>query len=91
MENITFKHIASFLKCGREVEFAYNGRQYSITNRNSKWYLCCDTDNSILSELCEYQDLDILVSKVSNYTLQNVTIAEIFDNLLYQADSVYIM
>lgn len=91
MEKFTFENIASFLRSGREVEFAYNGKQYSITNRNGMWYLCCDTDNFMLSELCEYQAFDALVAKVSSFTLYNSTIADVFNHCLYETGSVCIL
>lgn len=39
-----FKDLASNLLAGREIEFSYKGKQYSITNGNGRWILCCDTD-----------------------------------------------
>ena len=32
MRNLSFADLTDYLKHGREIEFAYNGRQYSITN-----------------------------------------------------------
>ena len=33
MGNIVFNELADYLRHGREIEFAYNERQYSITSR----------------------------------------------------------
>ena len=45
MRNLSFADLADYLKHGREIEFAYNGRQYSITNHSGFWYLSDDTDH----------------------------------------------
>ena len=51
MRDITFDDLANYLRHGREIEFAYNGRQYSITNHSGFWYLCVDTDHILLDTL----------------------------------------
>ena len=86
MRDITFYDLADFLKHGREIEFAYNGRQYSITNHSGFWYLCDDTDHIILDTLSRFEDKDLLVSKVAASVLGDLTIREIFDRLLYAED-----
>ena len=91
MRQITFSNLADFLKHGREIEFTYKGRQYSITNHSGFWYLCDDTDHILLDTLCRFEEKDILVSKIAAATLGDLTIAEIFDGQLYDTDGLDIL
>ena len=87
---LNFQIISEHLRTGREIEFSYKNRQYSITNRNQKWYLCCDSTQTQLMELCSFSSFDELLDKVGRFSPEDLTIAEIFDNHLYDPDSVTI-
>lgn len=91
MRDITFYNLADFLRHGREIEFAYNGRQYSITNHSGFWYLCDDTDHILLDTLSRFEEKDLLVSKVAASVLGDLTIREIFDKKLYVEDGLNII
>ena len=91
MRDITFYNLADFLRHGREIEFAYNGRQYSITNHSGFWYLCDDTDHILLDTLSRFEEKDLLVSKVAASVLGDLNIREIFDRQLYAEDSLDII
>lgn len=91
MRDITFYNLADFLRHGREIEFAYNGRQYSITNHSGFWYLCDDTDHILLDTLSRFEEKDLLVTKVASSVLGDLTIREIFDRQLYAEDSLDII
>ena len=88
---ITFSELADYLKHGREIEFAYQRRQYSITNHSGYWYLCDDTEHICLDTLCRFEDKEALVPKVAGFVLDNRTIEEIFDRQLYDADSLAVL
>ena len=88
---IRFQDLADYLKRGRELEFAYNGRQYSITNHSGFWYLCDDTDHILLDTLSRFEEKELLVSKVAASCLDGMTIREIFDRQLYHVDEVSIL
>ena len=91
MRDITFDDLANYLRHGREIEFAYNGRQYSITNHSGFWYLCDDTDHILLDTLSQFEEKELLVSKVAASCLDGMSIREIFDRQLYDADEVSIL
>ena len=91
MRDITFYDLADYLRHGREIEFAYNGRQYSITNHSGFWYLCVDTDHILLDTLSRFEEKELLVSKVAASCLDGMTIREIFDRQLYHVDEVSIL
>lgn len=91
MRDITFYNLADFLRHGREIEFAYNGRQYSITNHSGFWYLCDDTDHILLDTLSRFEEKDLLVTKVASSVLGDLTIQEIFDKKLYVEDGLDII
>ena len=91
MRNITFSDLADYLKHGREIEFAFNDRQYSITNHSGFWYLCDDADHILLDTLSRFEEKDLLVSKVAASVLGDLTIQEIFDRQLYAEDKLAIL
>ena len=91
MRDITFYNLADYLKQGREIEFSYNGKQYSITNHSGFWYLCDDTDQLLLDTLSRFEDKDFLVSKVATSILGDLTIQEIFDRKIYAEDGLAIL
>ncbi len=90
---IRYDSIEQHLKTGREIEFAYNGKNYSITNNSTGyWYLCLDTDtgSEVLDKVCPFNELDCLVAKIAETTIDGVTIRQIFDGLLYDPSSLFI-
>ena len=91
MRDITFYNLADFLRHGREIEFAYNGRQYSITNHSGFWYLCDDTDQILPDTVCRFEEKDLLISKVASSVLGDLTIQEIFDKQLFADEGLAIL
>ena len=89
-EIITFDIISDSLSHGRELEFGYRGKQYSVTNSGGNWHFCCDSDGKTVT-LCHIGDFDALVYKAARQHIDGVTIAEIFDRQLYDAGTVYIL
>ena len=91
MRNLSFADLADYLKHGREIEFAYNGRQYSITNHSGFWYLSDDTDHILLDTLSRIEEKELLVLRIAVFTINGLTIQEIFDQKLYSEDSLDIL
>ena len=91
MQDVTFYDLAYYLKHGREIEFAYNGRQYSITNHSGFWYLCDDTDHILLDTLSRFEEKELLVSRIAIFTINSLTVQEIFDQKLYSIDGLAIL
>lgn len=91
MRNLSFADLADYLKNGREIEFAFNDRQYSITNHSGFWYLCDDTDHILLDTLSRFEEKELLVSKVADSVLGDLTIQEIFDRQLYAEEGLTIL
>ena len=91
MRNLNFADLADYLKHGREIEFAYNGRQYSITNHSGFWYLCDDTDHILLDTVCRFEEKDLLVSRIKIFSIEGLTIQEIFDRKLYSEEGLDIL
>ena len=79
MNNVPFKMIIEDLNCGREIEFAYHGKKYSITNSEGYWNFCCDTDGIIIERLCPFNDKTKLIERVSNLNVEGVLLSTIFD------------
>ena len=86
-----YSDIADFLMHGREIEFAYKGRQYSITNHSGFWHLCDDTDNILLDTVCRFEEKDTLVSKIADFVIDDMTIQEIFDKQVYDTKGIDII
>lgn len=91
MRNLSFSDLTDYLKHGREIEFAYSGRQYSITNHSGFWYLCDDTDHILLDTLSRFEEKELLVLRIAVFTINGLTIQEIFDQKLYSEDSLDIL
>ena len=91
MRKLSFADLADYLQHGREIEFAYHGRQYSITNHSGFWYLCDDTDHILLDTLCRFEEKEQLVSRIAIFTIDGLAIQEIFDQQLYSEDGLDIL
>ena len=90
MKTVKFNDLADYLRHGREIEFAYNGKQYSITNNKDGWNFCCDT-NMEFEILCPFREFDTLVEKIAQTVIEGKTITEIFDKLLYDVNQLAIL
>ena len=77
--------LAYHLLVGREIEFSYKGKQYSITNSNGRWMLYCDTDKLLLMDICDFGEREILVKTVGTYEIGGKKIADIFNE---ESDSI---
>jgi hypothetical protein len=88
---ISFNKLADYIKTGREIEFAFRNKDYSITYHSRIWYLYCDTDHKTIKSICFSEGKDIIVSKIANTLIDDKTVAQIFDELLYDPSSLYIL
>lgn len=91
MNNISFAEIAEDLKEGREIEFSYRGKHYSITNSAGYWNFCCDTDKDVIERICPFDDKVKLVERISSVCIDSVPLSMIFDKGKYDPQSVYIL
>lgn len=85
---ITFDDLADCLRHGREIEFTYKGRAYSITNHSGFWHLCDDINHVLLETVCRFEEKELLVSKIAAALLDDRTIRQIFDKQGYDALSI---
>lgn len=88
--NITFSELADFLNHGREIEFRYEGKDYSITNSHFGWQFCCDTDGTTI-RLCEFHKFDVLVDEVRNIEVEGISIENIFNKQLGKLEILNIL
>ena len=91
MGSIVFHDLADYLRHGREIEFTYKGRQYSITNHSGFWYLCDDTDSILMETVCRFDDKELLISKIAAATIERLTIQQIFDRHLICPSDVVVL
>lgn len=70
---------------------------YGIVNGPAKenrdeyyWYFCSDELNFSV-RLCLFDDKDLLIENLRHQKIGDVTIEEIFDNLLYNTKTLYIL
>ena len=89
MGKVTFRKIADSLRCGREIEFSYKNKQYSITTSHGYWNFCCD--NNLIERVCPFDDKETLVKFVKSYCIEGTPIPMIFDEERYDASSVCIL
>ena len=91
MGSVVFNDLADYLRQGREIEFAYKGKQYSITNHSGFWYFCDDTDHILLEKLCLFEAKEMLVIKISSIRIGDLTLQQIFDRQTYDRESLCIL
>ena len=91
MDKITFQIVVDNLKCGREIEFFYNEKQYSITNSKGYWNFCCDTENMTIERICPFEDKETLVARVSELCIEDVPISKIFGEEGYKVSKICIL
>ena len=91
MSNVVFNDLADYLRHGREIEFAYKDRQYSITNHSGFWHLCDDTDHILLETVCRFEDKETLVSRIANIVIDGLTIQQVFDKQVYDTEKLIII
>ena len=90
MWKITFDELADYLMHGREIEFRYAGRDYSVTNSHHTWHFCCDTEGTTIT-LCEFPEFDVLVDKVRHLEIDGVSVEKIFDEDLGGLDVIDVL
>ena len=91
MGGVGFDDLADYLRHGREIEFAYKGRQYSITNHSGFWYLCDDTGHIRLKTVCRFEEKEILTSEIAVVVVDDLTIQQIFDERVYDTQKLSIL
>lgn len=92
MAKMIYSDIADALKQGREFEFSFNKKKYSITNSNGFWVLCCDTDTpTLLQTICAATERELLPEKVQTILIDGVFMSDIFDKGKYDENSLYIL
>ena len=90
MWKITFDELADYLMHGREIEFRYEGKDYSVTNSHHEWHFCCDTDGTTIT-LCEFSEFDILVERIRCLEIDGVSTERIFNEDLGGLDVLDIL
>ena len=91
MHAIAFAALADYLRQGREIEFVYKDREYSITNHSGFWHLCDDTSHALLETLCPFEEKEPLVEKIAVAVPGDLTIREIFDRRVYDREKLCIL
>ena len=91
MSSVMFNDLADYLRNGREIEFAYKGRQYSITNHSGLWHLCDDTDHILLETVCRFEEKEMLVTQIAAAMIDGIPIQQIFDEEKYDAERLCII
>ena len=89
---LSFSELLQDLRIGREIEFSYQGKAYSITNdRYGNWNFYCDTDSKLLQCICPFEDKQTLLDFVKAQRIEGTLLSEIFDQMLYDPDSICIL
>ena len=92
-----FEELARDLKIGREIEFAYHNKNYSITTWREGWEIYNDTDGIEIrvirfgnGEYRNEESYQILMEELSRPYIENRSIKEIFECEEYDLDSLSI-
>lgn len=89
--DFSFSSIAEYLACGREIEFAYKGKQYSITNSGGYWNFFCDTEQRLIDKICPFEDRRALIAYAETCKIDGMPLCRIFDENRYDAKTVCIL
>ena len=87
---ITFSELADYLMHGREIEFRYECKDYSITNSHYEWHFCCDSDGTNFT-LCSFPEFNILVGQVRSIEIDEISIERIFNEHLGGLDVLAVL
>ncbi len=89
MKIYRFEELKFDLRIGREIDFKYNGIQYSIThNPTGYWFFGNDT-KKIYEKICELDNKDKLIDYVKGKEIEEMTIENIFDDGLLDGWSIF--
>ncbi len=93
MREVRFECLAQYMKTGREIEFTFHGKQYSITNAAGFWNFCMDSEDgsTLLLQICPYSKLEYLAEKTAEIEIEGITIRQIFDDMMYDKDALRIL
>ena len=91
MSSVIFNDLAEYLRHGREIEFVYKDRQYSITNHSGFWHLCDDADHILLETVCRFEEKETLVLRIAATVVGDLTIQQIFDKQVYDRERLSII
>ena len=84
----SFEQLIEDVRHGREIEFRINGADYSITNTEMGWQVA-ENDRLLVSEISNDEALiEILKNEV---VLKEKSIKDIFDHVLYDKESLFIL
>ena len=83
----SFADMLNDLGTGREIEFEYNGKLYGIFNRDGKWFFFADNQDELL---CQFEEIDTLLEKVKNLSIQGHSLADIMDEKLHNMERLSI-
>lgn len=89
MSKTDFKKIVDSLKCGREIEFSYHNKLYSITTSHGDWNFCCGDE--LIERVCAFDDKEALVERISSFYIDGTPLPSVFDDELYDEASVCIL
>ena len=86
-----FSELVKELSQGREIEFSYHGKRYSITNSAGYWNFCCDTDSVVIERLCPFDNREELVKRISKQCIDGISVPAIFNESQYDTQSLCIL
>ena len=83
-----FNDLINDLKKGREIEFAYDNIECAITNSRGKWWFTQGKDSM---EIFGFEEKELLVQKIETLMVSGIPLQNIFSELMYTSNSLYIL
>ena len=71
-------------KIGREVEFVYNDKHYSITTYEKEWKIYCDDTKEELLNVLKSKENNLLINEPVSYTHLDVYKRQLMNLLIFQ-------
>lgn len=86
-----FQELIDYIKVGREIEFVYNDKHYSITSYEKEWKMYCDDTKEELLNVLKSKDNDLLIEELMNFSIEGRLLKDIFDKEEYDEKGLYIL
>lgn len=82
-----YENLKKDLLIGREIEFKYNGKLYSLSNSPKGWSLC--RDNEVIGNI--FKEIQQFIKFLDAVKLDEMSLKEIVDLNNYEEKTLYIL
>lgn len=82
----TFNQLKEDLCIGREIEFVYNTKLYSLTHSTNGWIFCCE--QKLLSSY--HSNVHDFIQEIINCVVDDSSLEEIINHQKYMENTLFV-